>query len=84
MDCREFVDFLMAYLDREMQGDTRAVFEEHMDLCPPCRDYLTTYEDTIRAGQLACSGDEALPGDVPEPLIEAILAARQSQERGGS
>jgi len=76
MTCREFVDFLMAYLDRELAGDTRGVFEQHMDLCPNCREYLVTYEDTIRAGQLACSEDDAVPDDVPEQLISAILAAR--------
>jgi anti-sigma factor (TIGR02949 family) len=74
MNCREFVDFLMAYLDQELERETRGVFERHMDACPSCRDYLTTYEDTIRAGQLACNDQDEIPADVPEKLIEAILA----------
>jgi anti-sigma factor RsiW len=78
MTCREFVDFLMAYLDRELQEGQRGVFEGHMDDCPACRDYLDTYEETIRAGQLACGADDPPPEDVPERLIAAILAARST------
>ena len=78
MTCREFVDFLMAYLDRELEASQGSVFEEHMDACPPCRDYLVTYEETIRAGKLACSESGGLPADVPEALIQAILASRSS------
>ena len=36
MKCREFVDFLMAYLDEELDPDQRALFESHIKACPPC------------------------------------------------
>ena len=78
MTCREFVDFLMAYLDRELEATQRSVFDEHMDACPPCREYLATYEQTIRAGKLACGEDAEPPADAPESLIRAILAAREA------
>ncbi len=78
MTCREFVEFLMAYLDEEMASDKRGVFEHHMELCPNCGEYLRTYEDTIRAGQLACDDRDELPDDVPEQLVNAILAAREA------
>ena len=78
MTCREFVDFLMSYLDDELEHERRRVFEGHMDACPSCHDYLTTYEDTIRLGKLACDDQGGPPEDVPEKLIEAILAARTS------
>ena len=78
MNCRDFVDFLMAYLERELEQRQREVFEEHMGDCPSCRDYLVTYEDTIRLGKLACSDTGDVPEEAPEALIRAILAARSS------
>ena len=43
----------------------------------PCQAYLDTYTETIRLGRLACRDAEAsLPADVPEQLVEAVLAAR--------
>ena len=77
MTCKEFVEFLISYIDGNLSTAPRAVFEEHMRLCPPCGVYLDTYRDTIRLGKFACREDEAAPpADVPEELIQAILAAR--------
>jgi predicted anti-sigma-YlaC factor YlaD len=77
MNCQEFVDFLMAYLERTLDPKARGVFEEHMGDCPGCGTYLDTYAETIRAGKLACDDAEA-PADAPEELIAAILAARSA------
>jgi anti-sigma factor RsiW len=75
LTCREFVDFLMAYLDGELASEVRSTFEQHLSLCPPCKDYLTSYKDAVQLGQ-ACESDE-IPADVPERLVQAILAARK-------
>ena len=77
MKCREFVDFLMAYLDESLESRERSVFEQHMEDCPGCETYLGTYAETIKAGQLACEREE-VPADVPDELIAAILAARDA------
>ena len=77
MDCREFLEFLMNYLDGELEEGQRSVFEQHMFVCPPCGDYLKAYEDTIRLGRFACK-DSVVPEDVPEELVSAILAARRA------
>lgn len=78
MNCREFVDFLMSYLDGELEPESARVFEEHMFLCPPCLSFLDTYKDTIRLGRFACE-EQGGPAreEVPEELIQAILAARR-------
>ena len=75
MTCEEAFAFLAAYLDEELDAGTRATFEEHLGLCPPCVDYLDTYKATIRLGKDACTAADA-PEDLPEALIQAILAAR--------
>jgi predicted anti-sigma-YlaC factor YlaD len=65
----------MSYLDGELTADPQRVFEEHMQLCPPCVSFLETYRDSIRLGKFACQQQEV---EVPEALIQAILAARRA------
>ena len=40
MTCREFVDFIMEYLDGELPSDVHTPFERHIALCPACDRYL--------------------------------------------
>ena len=79
MTCKEFIDFLMAYLDGELEGDVAKVFEEHMHLCPPCVEYLESYKATVALGRQACCDETEVPPEVPEGLIKAIQAARREQ-----
>ena len=80
MNCREFVEFLMGYLEGELPERQKGVFEQHMDDCPTCVTYLDTYRETVRLGREVCSEPEGpVPDDVPEGLVRAILAARQER-----
>lgn len=79
MTCREFIDFLMDYLDGELPAGVQAPFEHHLSLCPACDRYLRQYKATVIAGKMAFSDlDAAVPDDVPEELIAAILDSRRS------
>lgn len=79
MTCREFADYMMDYLSGELSPESRAQFEHHVSLCGNCRKYLTSYDETVKLGKRAFEDDDAaLPADVPEQLVEAILAARRS------
>ena len=77
MKCRDFVDFLMDYLDGSLGASERGVFESHIDDCPACLTYLDTYRETVRLGTRVCRSDDELPPDVPEELVQAILSARR-------
>jgi len=78
MTCKEFVDFLMAYLEDELPSSERTTFEGHLAECPPCKTYLDTYRQTVELGRSVCAHDDAaVPEDVPEVLVHAILAARK-------
>ncbi len=80
MNCREFVEFLMEYLDGELPEAQVATFREHMADCPSCETYLDTYRETVRLGHDVCGDpDGPVPEDVPETLVSAILAARRKQ-----
>jgi anti-sigma factor RsiW len=76
--CKEFEDFVLQYLDDELPGPQRAMFELHLRICRECREYLAAYQRSIEIGREAFkSDDDALPEDVPEDLIKAILEARK-------
>ena len=78
--CRELIDFLEDYRTGALPDEQRRVFEEHLVVCPPCKDYLDSYETTIRLGRqaLECEDDDGPPPEeVPQRLIDAILAAHK-------
>ena len=72
--CRQLIDFIGSYRDNELTPDERVEFERHLRVCPSCVAYLETYEKTILLTRAAA--DEPVPDDVPESLVQAILAAR--------
>ena len=77
MTCREVIDFLMEYLSGELSASERAEFEQHLAECPDCSAYLKSYEETIKLGKAVFADPEAqVPQDVPEELVQAILASR--------
>jgi anti-sigma factor RsiW len=77
MTCREFADFMGDYLSGELPRETRAAFEGHLRLCVNCQRYLAGYEETVKLGRAAfADGDAAVPPQVPEELVRAILAAK--------
>ena len=78
MTCREFTAFIADYLAGEIPEDVRRTFVEHLEICENCRRYLSAYKETVAVGRRAFDDDSApLPGEVPEDLIRAVLAARR-------
>jgi len=80
MTCRELSEFLMEYLSGELPSEQRQAFGEHLEACSDCVIYLKSYEETVKLGKAAFrSPDERIPDEVPEKLVDAILAARRKQ-----
>ena len=77
MTCREFVEFLNAYLDGDLSPAERVEFERHLAICPACVRYLASYEATVQATQAALADAAQTPQDAPAELIDAILAAKR-------
>lgn len=77
--CREFADFIADYLSGELPPDSCASFERHLRRCANCEKYLAGYEATVKLGKRAFADDNAaVPSQVPEELVQAILKARKS------
>lgn len=78
MKCREVVEFLMDYLNRDLADGERDAFDRHCVDCPPCKTYLESYKESVRLGKCICDDPEGpVPADVPDELVRAILAARE-------
>jgi len=78
MTCCEVIDFLLEYLSGELSAGERTAFEQHLAKCPDCAAYLKSYEQTIKLGKAVFADPEApVPQDVPEELVQAILASRR-------
>ena len=75
MNCREFVDFLMAYLNEDLPKAERDAFKMHIVDCPPCVNFLDTYAETIKLEKGAY--DSLGYDDMPPQLVQAILAAQE-------
>jgi anti-sigma factor RsiW len=77
MTCRELADFLLAYLDGELNARERSRFDRHLFWCRPCRAYLDSYRTTVQlARSLGKPARDELPEPVPEALVQAVLAVR--------
>ena len=80
LTCREFVEFLADYLEGRLPEAELTRFNAHLAACPACVSYTRSYQDTVRLGRRVFSApDRAVPGEVPEDLVRAILDARGRQ-----
>ena len=77
MTCLECSDFLMAYLDGELDPAQKAEFERHLAKCPPCVRYLDTYRKTIEMSRAAHREGEDHTPCLPPELVKAILESRK-------
>ncbi len=75
MTCREVYAFLDQFLEGQLDLLTRLSFGSHLMLCSACQKYLTSYRTALQVARESEQAD-ALPPEVPEQMIQAILASR--------
>jgi anti-sigma factor RsiW len=81
MTCKQLTEFIMDYRSGALPPAVRVEFEAHLAACADCVRYLKTYEDSIRLARGAFGApDDAVPADVPEELVQAILAVRSKRD----
>jgi anti-sigma factor RsiW len=79
--CIELIAFLDAYVDDELDANTRADFDRHLLVCPSCRAYMETYKETIDLARGAAEREEDLAHDAPPELIEAVLTSKSARSK---
>jgi len=77
--CNEFESFVLAYLDGELPKRQKVVFEMHLKVCRECKEYLRAYRASLELAREAHGAElTRLSEQVPEDLVNAILAARKA------
>jgi anti-sigma factor (TIGR02949 family) len=66
-DCKETLDRLYEYLDRELSEAERREVQQHLDDCPPCLDRFKFEENVLRLVRRCCRDVEA-----PPSLVEKV------------
>lgn len=79
MTCRDVDQFVMDYLDGTLSVGVRLRFTAHLAVCSDCRRYIDTYRKTIALGRAAFVETESAPPQIPDELVNAILASRHPE-----
>jgi anti-sigma factor RsiW len=76
--CRELIEFLMDYLDGTLTSQQRHEVDRHLAVCPSCVEYIKGYQESVKLGKTVLKADDGpCPANVPEDLVQAVLAARR-------
>ena len=75
LTCEQVIAFVAEYLDGQLDVETLAAFEYHLERCRSCVAYLATYRETIRIARAAKTAPMLSIEDVPEELVNAVMAA---------
>ncbi|MEZ6243125.1 MAG: zf-HC2 domain-containing protein [Phycisphaerales bacterium] len=81
LTCKELLGFMDDYVAGELDAGVLERFEEHLAVCPHCREYLSEYRTSIElAGRLrSCPPEAPAPGSVPQRLLDAVRDALSSR-----
>jgi anti-sigma factor RsiW len=72
LTCQQVVELVTEYLEGVMEPRRRARFEAHLAGCDDCSAYLEQFRATVAVvGRLDA-------GEVPEPVMNELLAAFRS------
>jgi predicted anti-sigma-YlaC factor YlaD len=70
MSCNELVELVTEYLEGEMSPADRSRFEQHLNKCDGCRNYLDQMQETISA--LGRIPPESLTPEAEHRLLKAF------------
>lgn len=74
LTCRALIEeFLSDYVEGRLPAEAAAALEAHLSVCGDCVAYLENYRSTMKAAK---SSGHSTPQNIPERLVQAILAAR--------
>jgi hypothetical protein len=82
LSCAEFESFVLDYFEGALSARQYAVFKMHLMVCRDCKSYLAAYERSVAMGKEVFKEPYTpVPDDMPEDLIQAILAAKAADSK---
>ena len=72
MNCRECVEHLYEYLDRELTPDLEREIRAHLSECPPCGDHHDFEALFLKFLHARCSSQGA-PPDLRRKILEQLF-----------
>lgn len=79
LTCAEADKFVVDYLEYKLDPQVRRRFENHLENCVCCKEFLKAYRRTIELTRAYCEPTVGEPAPrMPPELVQAILAARKS------
>ncbi len=79
LKCKECFDLLMDYLDENLDAETRERLDEHFAACPPCVNFLESYQSCSDMAQQLRDQLVEIPQEL-ESRLKAFL--RQEVTKG--
>ena len=80
LTCKEFDEFMVDYLDGGLPVWQKYMCWLHVKMCKECTYFIQQYRRTIAFEKNAFgSPDDAVPDSVPEDLVKAAIARRNSK-----
>lgn len=70
LSCQDVVELVTEYLEGGLPAARRLGFEEHIAICPPCRNYFDQFRRTVKVGGQIREDD--LPENVRAALIDVF------------
>ncbi len=78
LSCQQVNQFILDYLDGEMDDPTRIAFEAHLQNCPNCRLFVDQYRETTRL--VRETDDIDIPPEVVERTIDFLRRRRYGED----
>jgi len=72
VSCQECVDLLYDYLESALDPDLMKQLDEHFAACPPCINFLKTYQSTQEMEHKMSDQEVSVPVEMEERLKDFL------------
>ena len=70
LTCKELVEIVTDYVEGAMPETERRRFDDHLALCPGCRNYVEQMRSTVEA--VGAAREERIPAETRDALLAAF------------
>lgn len=68
LKCKDCFDLLMDYLEENLDSETHKKLDKHFAACPPCLNFLKSYQDCSKMAQQLRDQQVEIPAELENRL----------------